>query len=262
MVTDYDAAGTHLLYSTSDIFTHRKFEDKKVLILYACVDGYNEFAVRGIPSQVKQIEKGAEYNVGSLNSSEFLTVGWTASPNRNILSIGDLYVYLLDRNSAYNYWVTPTGINSSNLITNGPYLVRSASIDDGTLSVKADLNVSTTIEFIGAPPEATTLLLNNKQFVLEHIGVSAIAEVDLPTAPLDPPVLAELNWKYLDTLPEVKADYDDSLWTALDQTYTNNTFQALINPISLYAADYGYNNGMLIYRGHFNATGYEKNLAL
>ncbi|KAF2186132.1 glycoside hydrolase family 35 protein [Zopfia rhizophila CBS 207.26] len=248
MVTDYNAAGKTLLYSTSDIFTRQILEDKKVLILYADVGEYNEFAIRVSSGKVKEIEKGAKYVVGPSASSGFLTIGWTASPKRTIISIGDLDVYLLHRNSAYNYWVTPTGNQTAPLIVNGPYLVRSASVDHGVV--------------IGAPSDATTLLLNNKEFALEKTKGSVTAAVNLPNVTVDLPVLSDLDWKYLDNLPEIKEDYDDSLWTVADRTYTNNTYQALVNPLSLYAADYGYNGGVLVYRGHFNATGTENQLAL
>lgn len=42
---------------------------------------------------------------------------------------------------------------------------------------------------------------------------------------------------------------------------TNNT-RALTTPTSLYASDYGFHSGSLIYRGHFKATGNESSLFL
>jgi hypothetical protein len=65
-----------------------------------------------------------------------------------------------------------------------------------------------------------------------------------------------LTWKYLDNLPEIQPTYDDSLWTLANNTSSNNTY-TLRTPTSLFASDYGYHAGVLLYRGHFTATGNE-----
>jgi len=83
------------------------------------------------------------------------------------------------------------------------------------------------------------------------------------TAPqLSIPDLSTLDWKYLDNLPEVRSSYDDSAWTAADHTTTNNSIQPLLTPTSLFGSDYGYNTGVLIFRGHFAADGSETTLYL
>jgi beta-galactosidase len=89
-----------------------------------------------------------------------------------------------------------------------------------------------------------------------------VANITLKDPSVNIPSLGDLKWKYFDSLPEIQADYDDSAWTVADHTLTNNTYQMLITPVSLYASDYGYHAGMLVYRGHFNATGYETTLSL
>jgi hypothetical protein len=66
----------------------------------------------------------------------------------------------------------------------------------------------------------------------------------------------------LDTLPEIQADYDDSLWPRADLTYSNNTARNLTTPTSLYASDYGFHTGNLIYRARFTANGNESSLFL
>nr|POF02402.1 putative beta-galactosidase a [Quercus suber] len=45
-------------------------------------------------------------------------------------------------------------------------------------------------------------------------------------------------------------------------SYSNNTARNLTTPTSLYASDYGYHTGNLLYRGHFTATGNETTLYL
>ena len=43
---------------------------------------------------------------------------------------------------------------------------------------------------------------------------------------------------------------------------THNTYRHLGTPTSLYDADYGYDTGLLLFRGHFTATGAESTLTL
>ncbi|KAI1490140.1 glycoside hydrolase superfamily [Biscogniauxia mediterranea] len=262
MVTDYDVQGTKILYSTADIFTHQKTESGAILILYAGAGEYNELAIQGSRGAVNEIENGADYVLAGDNSTEFVTVGWTASPQRSILQIGDVQVYLLDRNSAYNYWVTSTGDDGSKVIINGPYLVRSASIADGALQISADFNKSTPIEIIGAPASVTKFTVNDREFTSEASASSLTANITLDEPRYDIPALTDLDWKYIDTLPEIQKDYDDSAWPVADQTATNNTYQRLNTPVSLYGSDYGFNAGILVYRGHFNATGWETSFSL
>lgn len=50
--------------------------------------------------------------------------------------------------------------------------------------------------------------------------------------------------------------YNDSLWPSASHTTSNNP-RNLTTPTSLYASDYGFNTGTLLYRGHFVATGTE-----
>jgi hypothetical protein len=83
---------------------------------------------------------------------------------------------------------------------------------------------------------------------------------DAPTINL--PDLSSLSWKYLDNLPEVQSSYDDSAWTVADHTTSNNSVYALRTPTSLFGPDYGYNTGVLIFRGHFRAQGDESSFYL
>ncbi|KAK8111988.1 putative beta-galactosidase A [Apiospora kogelbergensis] len=244
MVTDYDAQGTTLLYCTAEIFTHQSLANgKKVAILYSGPNEFNEFAVESA-------------------SSTSLILGWPASTARTIVEMGELTVYLLDRNSAYKYWVTDVAGSQSKLIVNGPYLVRSAAWNGGQLSLKVDLNVSTSIEVIGAPSETTKIRINGVDMPFENHGQSLLVEVDIDPISINLPDLASLKWRSVDSLPEIQASYDDSAWTVADHTYTNNTYAPLRTPVSTYAADYGFNTGTLLYRGHFNTTGRETHLNL
>lgn len=70
------------------------------------------------------------------------------------------------------------------------------------------------------------------------------AKISLPTLK---------SWKAQDTLPEIKADYDDSHWIVCNKTSSVNSVAPLTLPV-LYSGDYGYHAGSKIYRGRFDST--------
>jgi hypothetical protein len=168
-----------------------------------------------------------------------------------------------DRNSAYNYWVPDLDGNSP-LIVNGGYLVRSAAVKGKTLCLKADYNATTTIELIGVPSGVTSLQINDNS--VQHSVNSEgnwVANPGYASPKLKLPTLSALDWKYIDSLPEIKSSYDDSAWPKADHTATNNTYvQPLLTPVSLFASDYGFHAGALLFRGHFTASGSETTLYL
>jgi beta-galactosidase len=83
--------------------------------------------------------------------------------------------WLLDRNSAYSYWVPqlpPKGeapgfsnqeSTASSIIVNAGYLVRSAYLEGNDLHIQADFNATTPIEVVGAPSGAKNLIINGEK---------------------------------------------------------------------------------------------------
>lgn len=157
----------------------------------------------------------------------------------------------------------PGSINGS-VIVNGPYLVRSASVDSGSLSIKADFNKSATIEIIGVASGVTTLQVNDEtlDYTTDAQG-SWTANVDYSPPTFDIPDLSSQQWYYIDSLPEIQLGYDDSAWPDANHTNTSNPLGSpLLTPVSLYGSDYGFNTGSLLFRGHFVASGDESTITL
>ena len=48
----------------------------------------------------------------------------------------------------------------SSVIVSGPYLVRSASVNDSTLNIQADFNATTTVEVLAVSSAVTNLAIN------------------------------------------------------------------------------------------------------
>lgn len=142
--------------------------------------------------------------------------------------------------------------------------MRGVSVDGSTVQIKADFNTTSTVEIIGIPAGVSKLQINGKdtQYTTNDQG-SWLTDGGYSKPSLDIPDLTSLDWKYINSLPETDADYDDSKWVDADHTTTNNPVAPLLTPTSLYGSDYGYNTGSLLLRGHFESSdGSEKSLAL
>lgn len=100
-VTDYDVGGTVLQYSTAEIFTWKKFATSTVLIVYGGPGELHELSV--ITNSPATVLEGTGVTTKATNATTVLN--WQTSATRKVVKIGSLVVYLLDRNTAYNYWV-------------------------------------------------------------------------------------------------------------------------------------------------------------
>jgi hypothetical protein len=100
-VSDYDVGGTTVLYSTAEIFTWKKFDTKTALVVYGGPGELHELAI--VSTSTANVVEGAGVTTQSTNGTTILN--WQTSPTRRVVQIGSLFVYILDRNTAYNYWV-------------------------------------------------------------------------------------------------------------------------------------------------------------
>ncbi|KAJ0294625.1 hypothetical protein CBS470a_000533 [Colletotrichum nupharicola] len=263
-VTDYDVGGVHLVYSSGEIFTWKKYQDRRLLILYSGDGEEHEFAV---PSSLGEpiFEDGV--NVTSCEIDRLRIFHWKVQESRQVVYFEGLEVHLLWRNDAYKHWIVDlpdpaTGVVSpregeASVIVRGPYLVRNATFSNNTLHLTGDLNETTTLEVLGGVPENACLTFNGQTLEpLRQTGGRIEADISFHTPDLALPDLHSLKWHSTNSLPEIQPDYDDSAWTPASLTESNNP-RNLTTPTSLYCSDYGYHGGFLIYRGHFTASGAE-----
>ncbi|KAL4904335.1 putative beta-galactosidase A [Aspergillus multicolor] len=266
-VTDYSVGSYSLLYSTAEIFTWKEYASETVLLIYGGVGETHELALNS--TAFPQVLEGRRPVFHSTAGQTVMQ--WNVTTSRTIVKIDSLLIYLLDRNAAYNYWVLnlPDTDGSrystaSSVIVKAGYLLRTAEMNGSTLALRGDLNVTTTVEVIGSPSKLSSVTFNGK--ALSNLSTSNTTETlsgqaiyQEPNFTL--PDLSSLDWKTVDSLPEIQSTYNDSRWTLADHTTTNNTeTQNLTTPTSLYSSDYGYNIGSLLYRGHFAATSNESYL--
>lgn len=169
-----------------------------------------------------------------------------------------------DRNEAYNFWVPPTGSDygTSDIILKAGYLVRTSQRKDKVIDIVGDVNATTPIEIIGGAPDKLKKLTFNGtplEFSQNKHGVVK-AKVEFKKPEVSLPDLAGLTWKKIDSLPELSGDYDDSAWVDADLEESFNDKEPSITPVSLYADDYGFHTGTVLFRGHFTANGEESTL--
>lgn len=165
----------------------------------------------------------------------------------------------LDRNEAYDFWVPAEEENfkTSDLIVKAGYLIRNVAVGGSTIDLRGDVNETTAVEIIGgAPTSLETLTFNGVELDFEQDAHGVVrAAIDFETPEITLPCLSQLNWKYLDSLPEIQGNYSDESWPDADLEETYNIANPLRTPTSLYGGDYGFHTGSLIFRGHFTAKG-------
>ncbi|KAF2673094.1 glycoside hydrolase family 35 protein, partial [Microthyrium microscopicum] len=273
-VTDYDVGDILLRYSTAEIFTWATNRaGKTILILYGGEGEWHEFAVDqslgkpDIPLDDPLIQLG--------NVPPVWLVKWKVTKSRRILRFeeADLEVHLIWRNHAYSHWTLelpapmPIGNYSSpsksSVVIAGGYLMRSASVSGNELHLTGDVNATTDIELLHEPTGKVMQIFFNGHDLNAAQSPEGLLKATIPwKAPsYTLPDFSATKWKYIDSLPELSDTYDDSKWTACDRATTPNPHK-LQTPRSLYASDYGYHTGSMIYRGSFKANGNETSLYL
>ncbi|KAH7363213.1 beta-galactosidase [Plectosphaerella cucumerina] len=270
-VSDYAVGDKHLVYSSAEVFTWKKYDDKTILVLYGGPNEHHEVAVEGKGSDSDKVLEGEKVEIKQ-SSDGYTIISWDISADvedRKIVKIhDDFYIYLLNRNEAYNFWVPPTGSGSdfgtSDVILKAGYLVRTAQKEGKILNLVGDVNATTPIEIIGGAPAGLEKLNFNGEsldFKQDDRGV-VTSTVAFSKPDFSLPCLSSLDWKTIDSLPEITADYDDADWLNADLEESPNDKQALLTPTSLIAGDYGFHTGSVLYRGHFTANGAESTLNL
>ncbi|PCG90900.1 Glycoside hydrolase, family 35 [Penicillium occitanis (nom. inval.)] len=270
-VTDYDLGGINLLYSSAEIFTWaRGAGQERTAVLYGGEGELHEIALPANLGKPSVIE-GSDLTIKEQGSAWVLQ--WRITPERRIVRIGPLELYLVWRNEAYTYWVmelpapNPVANFSSPskdlVVIKAGYLIRNAEINGDELKLTGDLNQTTTIEVISSPKNNVRKLSFNGELVetTETRNGKLVGEIEYKPPSLEIPQLSDLTWKYMDSVPEIKLSYDDSSWTECSKTTTNNPTN-LETPRNLYSMDYGYHTGSLIYRGRFLANAQESTLSL
>ncbi|KAG8906903.1 hypothetical protein FRB99_005786 [Tulasnella sp. 403] len=163
------------------------------------------------------------------------------------------------------------GTNTT-ILVGGPDLVRKASYSKArhTLDIFGDVDVGGDggdiwLSVIGGPRDVKSVRWNGQEVGFAQGGAVRTYVLQSKKSVgrfgrFDPPVLA--NWKYADSLPEIGVRYDDALWVDATNETTHIPTKPVVGKKVLYGCDYGFCEGIVLWRGHFTATGNETGVRL
>ncbi|TFY77798.1 hypothetical protein EWM64_g6213, partial [Hericium alpestre] len=120
------------------------------------------------------------------------------------------------------------------------------------------------------PPGVRRVTWNGEDVAPDTNAVDGLTSVGGFVGQLEPArgvqgveVPALTGWKFKDSLPEIESGFDDSAWVVANHTTTNIPFKPYYGDGRvLYGCDYGFCENVVLWRGHFNATGNEKSVNL
>ena len=260
IVTNYHFGSQgSLLYTTTSIFFAGKIGNRDVVFLHGPSTQSHEFAFF-IPPKTQlysSLFSAPNIKVSSAHGKGTASVLPGVVGLVTIVDSESLLILYSDDVTAATFWAPPVRDETPNTIkglenfwqfgTNttvlvgGPYLVRNASISDGVLALRGDLNASAVLT-VFAPPnvfevtwngEPVDTMVRGSGMLQVHVSASAHLQNGISIPEFK-------DWKYADSLPEIKADFDDGLWIVANHTSTNLNVKPLFGDGRvLYGCDYG-----------------------
>ncbi|KAJ3755135.1 glycoside hydrolase family 35 protein [Lentinula raphanica] len=286
ITTDYAfGSTTRTLYSTASIFFAGTINGIDTLFLYGDSDQEHEVALN-LTGNARPIQDHAHIEVSSdvLPSTTIITVKSGFQGFIPLYESDTQLVLFADKETVSTFWAPTIASEGSSdpfanywsigtnetVLVGGPYLVRSAMLNGAELALRGDLNAtldepSESVLTLVAPTRIQSLTWNGERVPLKSTSVSMVqtAQINNPPVSIQVPDLEELDWRYNNSLPEIHPDFDDSDWVVANHTTTNIPFPMYYGDGRiLYGCDYGFCENVVLWRGHFNATGLESSVNL
>ena len=241
IVTDYHYGSSGVvLWSTAPIFFAGYIGTRDVLYVTADRGEPSELALSRSATVDLKFPEGVpgEGPLAVIDTDTSLVLVSTT------LTAGTFFAPVLSGTGPHaNFWQIGT---NSTVLVDGPQLVRNASIGaDGTLALHGDLNASVTLQVIG-PPHMTTVTWNGKPVTKNTTATHDLSGHPgwfvwyLPISKTNMTVPTLTGWKFSDSLPEIKATFNDSSWVMANHTATKIPFKPYYGDGRvLYGCDYG-----------------------
>lgn len=273
ILTDYTfgnpANANRLVYSTAAVLFAGTIGDVDVVFLYGDTNQGHEFSLSfggGKPTTMAiHPTSKTGLQVASIPKSPKSPLVLWADTN----TASTFFAPAVPTGSAKftNFWQFGT---NNTVLVGGPQLVRNATITGSKLALQGDLNASVPLTLV-VPAAVSSVSWNGANVPVHALpGVATFAGAKLLAGELkymldksSVKVPTLTDWKFKDSLPEIQAGFDDSAWTTADHTTTNITAKPLFGDGRvLYGCDYGFCENIVLWRGHFNATGSETSVNL
>lgn len=255
-VADYDFAGQHLVYSTSEIMTHLRQPGRAIALLYGRTGDAGETVLRYSARPRVHVLSGnvtSDYDraTGDLRlrySHDGLAEVRIDGGERPVLNL-----LLTDEATAGTFWRQETAAGP--VLERGPELVRTADIRGRTLELRGDTRKPSNLQ-VWAPASVDEVIWNGAPVATGRSGDGSLS-VDRPLpgpVPITLPSLRQATWRYAPGSAESEPGFDDSSWLAADKTSTNSTTKPPAGAPVLTADDYGFHQGDVWYRGRYGGV--------
>ncbi|KAJ7895550.1 glycoside hydrolase superfamily [Mycena olivaceomarginata] len=271
-------SGSNILYSTASLFYSGAIGNRDVLVLHGPASQSFEVVLNlnGFKSSSPfSFSEGGKMDINTRTSFQvggnYTAFTFSPAQNQIAVSISDSSVLVLGDTSSMDKLFAPIipGADGSTfflvstnqtVLVRGPALLRNASIsrNQATIDLWGDTSGSTSVT-VYAPESVTSASWNGKTIANVHKTAPGVLNfsVGRPSPKIDVPDLSRATWKAADGLPEIQNDYDDSRWIEADRLASTNPFVKYYGDNYLYACEYGFCEGPVLWRGHFNSTGSE-----
>lgn len=260
IVTDFPVGTEKMIYSTAEVFTVSSQDSEPLVFLWLPEGETGEFYLTGAKSSSLLKNDNCSGYTSTVTSSGVI-VSWSQKRGSCAVKFDNGYRFILiDRTSAYATWVPSISNNpytpeNSTVVVQGPYLVRSVSMEKETIDLTGDWSNTTTLE-VFAPSAISNVKFNGKDIRVDKTTWgSLVGTLDAPDDDTAS-ILASLpkleSWKVADGLPERLLEYDDSGWLTANHSSTPNITPPETYPV-LYADEYGYHTGNILWRGRFTS---------
>ncbi|KAG8734175.1 hypothetical protein FRC10_011921, partial [Ceratobasidium sp. 414] len=271
VVTEYPFGGSVLRYTTAEeVATWAIFDGTDHIVLYA----KNQAIEAVLPTGATSATSSSSTISARVANGAVIITGTAPTSGLAVVKFGKTAVWIVDKTwLASRIWAPRVGSGTSGngqyelgprtdaVWVFGPYLVRNATVAGSTVALVGDLKAGTATEVeVLAPSSVRSVTWNGKSVKVSKTAVGTLkGTVEVKNLTPQLPSLKTLEWRCIDSLPEVAVGFDDSKWTVATKTWTKRPWdmRSWDGQWYLYGDEYGYHQGNLLFRGTFEglATG-------
>ncbi|KAK5130090.1 hypothetical protein LTR08_002478 [Meristemomyces frigidus] len=280
LVADFAAGDSKLIYSTAEILTVSIQNGKPIIVFWLPPGESGEFYLKGARHGSIAHCAGCA-NVGFHAAEKGLIVEFMQNRGVTVLTFDNgVEAVIVDRATAYTMWQPTLSADphvplNETILVRGPYLVRSAVIENGTISLTGDYIGTGELEVFAPLPSPSEsyghhgsnstrkVTFNGNPIAVRQTPYGSLlgtlsASPNTTLASIQSLLPALTAWKVHDNLPERLPGYADTsaAWVPANKNSTLNPWQPETFPV-LYGDEYGFHAQNLLWRGRFsgNATG-------
>lgn len=246
LLADYALHNAHVVYSTSELMTDARIGNTDTAVLYGQDGTTGETVLRYASQPTVHVVAGSVTSTWDAAKGD-LKLDYTHHGIAQVrITQGGKTTDLVLADTASTDRLWQNGSGSQQLLTTGPYLVRSGSVHGDTAALTGDTDGPTTIT-VTAPAGVRSVTWNGEPVAVHRTATGALTGTLAGPKTVSLPSLT--NWKFQFGSAESSVGFNDSGWTVANQ------------PV-LDADHYGFHHGFIWYRGHFTATGTETGISL